>query len=492
MSRKNVGIIGSGVAGLASAIRLASQGHRVTVFEANDYPGGKLSTITQNGYRFDAGPSLFTMPFLVDELLNLSGKNTSAYFSYMRLPVICKYYYEDGTSINAYANIKDFANEIFYKTGVQPDKTYRYLQKSAQLYRLTSKVFLENSLHKIQTYLMPETLTAIPQLYKLNMFESMHKANKKYFKNEKVTQLFNRFATYNGSNPYKAPATLSIIPHLEHNIGAYFPEGGMHSITQTLYRVAEEEGVIFRFNTPVKEIEVEKGKAVALKLTDGKSIPFDIIISNMDVWHTYHRLLPKQPKPMRVLNRPKSSSAIIFYWGIAKSFPHLDLHNIFFSSNYKEEFTAIFERNELYADPTVYVNISSKYNPSDAPEGCENWFVMVNVPPNSGQNWDEWISEAKGNILAKLSRLLKTDIHALIETEAILDPRTIESRTSSHMGALYGSNSNSIWSAFFRHANFSSSIRNLYFCGGSVHPGGGIPLSLLSAKIVANLIEQKY
>ncbi|OWY24331.1 phytoene desaturase [Sphingobacteriales bacterium UPWRP_1] len=486
---KTAGIIGAGVAGLAAAIRLAVRGFKVTVFEANSYPGGKLSSIEQDGYRFDAGPSLFTMPFLVDELLNLTGKNTTDYFAYTRLPVICKYYFEDGTQINGYADARKFAVEVQQKTGVAAEKVYRHLQKSEQLYRLTSKVFLENSLHKIQTYLLPETLKAIPQLYKLNMFSSMNNANKRNFKNNKVTQLFNRFATYNGSNPYRAPATLNIIPHLEHNIGAYFPLGGMHSITQTLYRLAAEEGVQFCFNTPVTEIVVQNGKAVGIKTGEENYHHFDMVISNMDVWHTYYRLLPAQKKPMHILNRPKSSSALIFYWGIGASFPQLDLHNIFFSNDYRKEFGHIFELNSMYHDPTVYVNISSKYHFSDAPPGCENWFVMINVPPDKGQNWQNWIPEARNNILKKLSRLLQTDVAALIKTEAILDPRSIESRTASHMGALYGSNSNSIFSAFFRHANFSSNIKNLYFCGGSVHPGGGIPLSLLSAKIVDHLIK---
>ncbi len=487
MSEKNIVIVGSGVAGLACAIRLAKKGHRVTVFEANSYPGGKLTAFEQSGYRFDAGPSLFTQPFLMDELLNLTGKNTTDYFAYSRLPVVCKYFYEDGTLINAYADAAKFSVEVYRKTGVPPEKVYQHLQKSAKLYHLTAKVFLENSLHKLKTYLLPDTLTAIPKLYQLNMFTTMHGANVKRFKHPKVVQLFDRFATYNGSNPYIAPATLNIIPHLEHNIGAYFPVGGMHSITQTLYRLAQEEGVVFHFNTPVQNIVVEDKKATGVLVNDGY-LPFDLVVSNADVWHTYGRLLPNQKPPERTLNRPKSSSAIIFYWGISQTFPQLDLHNIFFSKDYQAEFRHIFELKELYHDPTVYVNISSKYCPEDAPVGGENWFVMINVSPNTGQDWDGLIEKARAFVLSKLNRLLKCDLSKLIATEAVLDPRGIESKTSSHQGALYGSNSNSIWSAFLRHPNFSSDIGNLYFCGGSVHPGGGIPLCLQSAKIVAELI----
>ena len=187
-----------------------------------------------------------------------------------------------------------------------------------------------------------------------------------------------------------------------------------------------------------------------------------------------------------------SSSALIFYWGIKQEFPELDLHNIFFSNDYAGEFKAIFEEKSLMDDPTVYVNITSKLSKADAPAGCENWFVMINVPCNDGQDWDDLIAKARVHIISKLNRLLDCDIESLIEEEAILEPRTIESKTSSYKGALYGTSSNSRMAAFFRHPNFSRKIKDLYFCGGSVHPGGGIPLALSSAKIVGDLIAEEH
>jgi phytoene dehydrogenase-like protein len=198
--------------------------------------------------------------------------------------------------------------------------------------------------------------------------------------------------------------------------------------------------------------------------------------------------MPKVPAPEKTLSQPRSSSALIFYWGIKKSFPKLHLHNIFFSKDYKKEFNVIFKDENLPEDMTIYVNITSKFLPSDAPEGCENWFVMVNAPNNKGQNWDLLIPKARKNILAKLEQLLGEAVEPFIEEEAVLDPRSIEGKTGSYLGALYGSSSNNKFAAFLRHANFSSKIKGLYFCGGSVHPGGGIPLCMLSAKIVDELI----
>jgi phytoene dehydrogenase-like protein len=212
----------------------------------------------------------------------------------------------------------------------------------------------------------------------------------------------------------------------------------------------------------------------------------------MDIYPTYKKLLATAKQPKKILTQEKSSSALIFYWGIGKQFPELDLHNIFFSNNYQEEFKHIFEHKTIYSDPTIYINITSKCKPDDAPLGCENWFVMINTPNNQGQNWDELINEARKNIITKLNRLLKTDIEKHIVSENILDPRSIENKTSSHLGALYGNASNNRFAAFLRHKNFSSDIKGLYFCGGSVHPGGGIPLCLNSAKIVSKLINQDY
>ena len=190
------------------------------------------------------------------------------------------------------------------------------------------------------------------------------------------------------------------------------------------------------------------------------------------------------------MNQERSSSAIIFYWGIRHLFPELDLHNIFFTQDYKQEFECLFEKKSVYNDPTIYINITSKEESSDAPKDSENWFVMVNAPGDFGQDWDKIIQETRKNIISKLSRILNTDIESLIEVEDILTPPLIERKTSSYRGSLYGTASNSKFAAFLRHPNFSNRIENLFYCGGSVHPGGGIPLCLLSAKITADLITK--
>jgi len=491
MKPKKVVIIGAGIASLAAAIRLKSQGHQVSVYEANDYPGGKLTAFSEKGYRFDMGPSLFTMPQYIEQLFDVAGKDINAYFQYKKKAVVCNYFYEDGTTFSAVADEGEFAKNASEVFDVEPETLLKYFKQSKTKYDLTASLFLEKSLHKVATYLSADTLKAIFRINSLNITTTLSDYNSGIFKDPRLVQFFNRFATYNGSSPYQTPGIMSMIPHLEQHFGTFFPKGGMHQITMSLFQLAKDIGVDFHFNTKVKKIITEGKKAVGVQL-EKDNVSADIVVSNADVVPTYRHLLKDHKAPEKTLKQPRSSSALIFYWGITKTFPELDLHNIFFSEDYKTEFDCIFNKNNVYNDPTVYINITSKDEPDDAPKGHENWFTMINVPSDKGQDWDEIINRTRSNIIKKVSRLLNTDIAELIAFEAILDPRTIASKTQSYQGALYGASSNNKYAAFLRHPNFKPSIKNLYFCGGSVHPGGGIPLCLLSGKIVADLIETSY
>jgi phytoene desaturase len=345
---------------------------------------------------------------------------------------------------------------------------------------------LERSLHKWQTFLRKETLVGIARYFSFEIDTPLDQVNRKQLVEPHLVQFYNRFATYNGSNPYKTPGMMTLVQHLEQFYGTYIPNKGMGEISNALYKLAKRQGVLFHLEQSVDNIVVEKGKAIGIGVND-KTHTADLVISNMDVVPTYRKLLAHQKQPEKILKQERSSSAVIFYWGINATFPQLDLHNIFFSEDYAAEFSAIFSSKTLYPDPTVYVNITSKDVPSDAPKGKENWFVMINAPHDTGQDWKALSQQLRQWVLDKLSRALEVDIASLIEQEWVMTPNIIESRTQSYLGALYGASSNNKMAAFLRHPNFSSKISNLYFCGGSVHPGGGIPLCLLSAKIVADL-----
>jgi phytoene desaturase len=466
---------------------LACKGYDVTVIEKNSYPGGKLTEFTQSGFRFDAGPSLFTLPKQVDELFELAGENPRDHFNYDQLPVVCHYFWDDGTFLEASGNEIDFAEEVEKVLHVPANRVTDYLKKAQFIYETTAPVFLHRSLHKWRNFLNSETLKGILASPRLGIFSNLHHQNVVQLGDPKLVQLFNRYATYNGSDPYQAPAVLQSISHLEFGKGAWFPKGGMSSITNSLVSLAKRKGVKFLFNDEVDEILTEGKRVVGVK-TNQNQYAANWVVCNSDVVPAYRKLLLKHPAPEKILSQPRSSSALIFYWGIHAVFNELNMHNIFFSNDYQEEFRFIFEGNRISNDPTIYVNITSNIQKEDAPEGCQNWFVMINVPGNKGQNWDTLIEQARKDILKKLSLRLGQNIEALILNESILDPRSIESKTSSFQGSLYGSSSNNRYAAFLRHANFSSQISNLYFCGGSVHPGGGIPLCLQSARIIADLI----
>jgi phytoene desaturase len=484
-------VIGAGVAGLAAAIRLQVMGFDVTVFEKNNYPGGKLSHFELGGYQFDAGPSLFTRPQLIEELFAFAGEPISEYFDYERVPIACNYFYEDGTIISAYADHEKFAAELLAKTNEPAENLHQYLNKSANAYNHIAGIFLQYSLHKVQTIFKAPIFKAIQTVKWPYLFNSLDSYNKRSFKSPKLVQLFNRYATYNGSNPYKAPAMLSLIPHLEHNEGTFYPKGGMISITNALYQLALKKGVKFNFGNGVEKIIRTQGEVKGVVVNHENQFA-DVVVSNMDVYFTYQQLLGDTIKAAKVLKQERSSSAFIFYWGINKSFSQLDLHNIFFSNNYEKEFESLFKTKKPFGDPTVYINITSKREPSiQAPMGKENWFVMVNAPANQGQDWESIKSFYRTAILKKLSNLLGEEIEPLIEVEEVLSPVSIESKTASYMGSLYGTSSNSKTAAFMRHPNFSNTTKGLYFVGGSVHPGGGIPLCLSSAAIAANLVGEQ-
>ena len=486
---KQAVVIGAGIGGLASSIRLASKGYQVTVFEANPYPGGKLSAFSIEGYRFDAGPSLFTMPQYVNELFECVGEDPKYYFDYKKKTVGCHYFWSDHTRFKAFSDREEFLNEIENRFQEPRNKVAQYLARAKKKYDLTHQLFLEHSLHRLKTYLSVKTIKALANLGVFELPKTLHQANAAAFSSPHLIQLFDRYATYNGSDPFQTSGIMTLIQHLEGHFGTYIPIKGMESITLSLFELAKKIGVTFKFNSRVTEILEQHSKVTGVKLdTDIK--PADLVVSNMDIYPTFKNLLPNAQPPTKILNQERSSSAVIFYWGIKQSFEDLELHNIFFSDDYKAEFKAIFQDHTVSDDPTIYINITSKDIPEDAPEGCENWFVMINTPADYGQDWDTMVKRLKKQVLKRLSKELGTPIAPLIACEEILTPPLIEKKTQSHLGALYGASSNQPMAAFLRHPNFSNDIKNLYFCGGSVHPGGGIPLCLLSAKIVDELIPE--
>lgn len=488
-------VIGAGVAGLAAAIRLAAKGHLVKIFEAADEPGGKLRERWEQGYRFDLGPSLFTWPQLIQELDAFAREHRPEAllpepFEFTTLDRSTHYFWEDGKSLVAWTERQAFIDAATEQFGKDAQLLEQHIEHSGKSFEATRQIFLEQSLHEWRGSGKSAWKKVLPFLHKLPWFGNLHGWNKRRLKEPHLVQLFDRYATYNGSDPHRAPAMLHVIPHLEHGMGTHFPEGGMHGITRHLVALAEALGVQIQCGSPVDRISHTDGKVDGIVLEHNRDevIPADIIISNSDVHPTYRKLLPDVSAPEQILGQERSTSGVIFYWGVRGVHPKLHLHNILFSKNYREEFESIQSTDAPGEDPTVYINISSKIQASDAPKGSENWFVMVNVGANPDRV-ESLVPEIRKRVLAKIKRTLDVDIEPLINSEFTLTPKGLQDRTSSWRGALYGASSNNMMAAFLRHRNRSTALKGLYFCGGSVHPGGGIPLCLLSARIATELTD---
>jgi len=483
---KTVSVIGSGIAGIAAAIRLRLKNYDVTIYEKNDKPGGKIYEFEINGFRFDTGPSLFTMPGLIDELFDEVGQQHT--LQYSPLDVVCRYHFANGKVVDSYTDVEKFAAEMNEKLGEPRANIHACLHHSRKIYDLTADVFLFDTIHKFRSYLKPKFLKSMLRIGRLDPFKTMHQRNTALLTSPEAVQLFDRYATYNGSNPYVAPATLNVISHIEHNMGAFFPDKGMYSIVDELVKLATKLGVKFSYNAQV-DLLLTRDNRVTHAVVNGQQIPCDGVVSDMDIRKFYTHVLQKKMKGTKYLNDDLSTSALIFYWGMNKSFPQLQLHNIFFAENYKAEFDSLFQTKTLYNDPTIYVFISSKHVKTDAPDGCENWFVMVNAPSVGNKLTQTQIAEMRETILQKLSLALGENIEEYIGCEKMATPESIEFTSGAFQGALYGNSSNSMFAAFNRHPNFSPDFKNLYFVGGSVHPGGGIPLCLASAKIVDSIFD---
>lgn len=481
-------VIGAGIGGLAAAVRLAAAGKKVKLFEANPFVGGKINSKVLDGFRFDMGPSIFTCPHYIKELYDLAGKDFSE-FEYRRVDELFRYFYPDGSSFVLKGSRAEMIETIAHFFAESPEKIDRYFRKSAKNYRLISPLFIERSLHRIRHLMTPELFRALANLHSYALGNTMHGENSSFFKHPGLIQFFDRFATYNGSSPYKSPAMLNMISHLEIEGGIFIPKDGIVQISRAVYELALGLGVEFHLEEKVNKILYKDNAVTGVQTSQGE-YPADLVFSNMDIAYTYEKLLPKVPAPRKILNCERSSSAVVFYWGMKRSFPEFGLHNILFSQNYQKEFDDIFERKMVPEDPTIYVNITSKYVSGDAPEGCENWFVMINSPILNGQDWDGERDLLRQRLTEKINAVLKTDISRDIVTEFVMDPQYIDRMYSGKFGSIYGNSSNGKFAAFYRHPNFSKKMKGLYFVGVTVHPGGGIPLALNSAKIAVRCMQE--
>ncbi len=435
------------------------------------------------------GPSLFTIPAVVDELYELYGRNPRDYYDYHTDDTACRYFFKDGSRVRFYTDRDRLKQEITEKFGAKDMAAVdTYLDKSREKYDSLGQVFLQNSIHKSSAMPWGQIMKMTPKIARMDLFKSLNQVNQKKFDDPRLIQIFNRYTTYNGSNPYQASGVYSMIAHLEQNVGTFFPKKGMRAIVEGFYKLGQEVGVEYELNVQIKDC-LPKGAGYAVHTAD-KVYEAKRVVCAVDCVQFYKSIIKDEALYEKYSKQESSTSALIHYLGVKKEFPELGLHNIFFSEDYEGEFKFLFDKKEIPVDSTVYIHISSKVNPEDAAEGGENWFLMMNVPADAEINEEERAA-ILDRTLTRLEKALGKDIKPYIETERSWKPKQIAADTGAYRGAVYGAASNGKVAALTRHPNFSKKYDNLFFCGGTVHPGGGIPLAIQSAKIVDKLVARE-
>ena len=491
MMAKRVLVIGAGLGALSGALRLAKMGFAVTLFEKNETVGGKLNEKKIGEYRFDTGPSLLTMPFVIDELFEFCGFARRDLLDFVPIEPICRYFYPDGATLDASANIEQMKGAIAKLSPRDAEVYESFLAYSERIYKLTADIFLFSPIHEFAEILKWRNLPTLLRLPQIDPLRTVHSGVSRFFKDARLVQLFDRYATYNGSNPYRAPATLNVIPYVEYGLGGYYIRGGMYRLAEALLALAPQLGVKIHTSARVEKI-LHDGRRVNGLQVNGEKLAANFVLCGQDVVVAHNELIDGFEKHREKLNRLEPScSGLVFLWGVEKEHPGLAHHNIFFSADYQKEFAQIFDEKRPPDDPTIYVAITSKSDPAHAPAGSENWFVLLNMPYlTAGIDWQKETVQARERVLAKLHRH-GVELANRIEAEFVLSPEDFYNNYLSNRGSIYGLSSNSRGTAFKRPANRSRELKGLYFAGGSTHPGGGIPLVLLSGKIAAELIAKE-
>ncbi len=486
---KEIIVIGAGLGGLSAACRLAQSNCEVTVLEKNETVGGKVNAVEADGYKFDTGASLLTMRHVFEDLFNFCGKRIEDYLDIVALDPICRYFWTDQTVFDASSNLEKTETEIGRIAPEDAGNFAKYLTDAKRKYEIAEKTFLAHSLNDLPKLLRPKYLK---DLLAISSLKTLDKHNAGHFQSPKMRQLFNRFATYNGSSPYQTPATFALVPFVEFGLGAWYVRSGIYEIPKALAKLARESGVKIRTNCAVEEIIVEGKKAVGVRLENGEVLRGDAVVANSDAIETYRNLLDEKFFDEKTDRREPSCSGFVLLLGVSKKFPQLAHHNIFFSDDYRAEFDALFKDLRPARNPTIYICATSTTDATQSPESCENLFVLINAPYTSDKT--DWKTEAQSYrdlIIQKLEDFGLEDLENSIEFERIITPEDFEDKYRTNRGSIYGVSSNGIFSAFMRVPNRAKNIENLYFVGGATHPGGGMPLVLLSGKMACELISRK-
>ncbi len=482
--RPHAAVIGSGLGGLAAAIRLGARGYRVTVFEKLEQPGGRAGVFRQDGFTFDAGPTIVTAPFVLEELWSQAGAKFSDDVDLKPLDPFYDLRFADGTVMSCWRDHEKAREEV---RRISPSDLAGYdafMAESERIYRIGFE-----QLGHVPFGSPLDMLKIAPGLLKLGAWRTVHQHVAARVKNPKIRMALSFHPLFIGGNPFKVTAIYSMISYLERQFGVHWAMGGTGAIVRAMVKLIERQGGSIALNSGVDEITCEANRATGVKLLNGQEVKASIVVSNAETAHTYMRLLRNAPRkrwPDAKLKRARySMSLFVWYFGTNRQYPDVRHHTIMMGPRYKELLHDIFARKHLAEDFSLYLHRPTASDPALAPPGCESFYVLSPVPhQDSGIDWTKRMARYRDAIAAHLERTVLPGFRQHIVTEKIITPIDFEQRLSSYKGAAFGLEPVLLQSAWFRPNNKSEDIGNLFLVGAGTHPGAGIPGVISSARIL--------
>jgi len=482
-------VIGAGLGGLSAAISLASEGFNVQLLEKNDKVGGKLNILEKDGFTFDLGPSILTMPHIFSDLFSRAGKNMVDYVEIQKVEPHWRNFFEDGTTIDLTADVNAQRNELDKLGPNTADEFMRFMAYSKKLCQETESGYFAKGLDGFWDLL--RYYGPLRSLLSFDVFRSMDQGVRRFISDPKLVDILNYFIKYVGSSPYDAPALMNLLPYIQYEYGLWYVKGGLYNIALALEQLAIELGVQISLNTEVEEIQSKDGRAYAIRLQNGDVLPADIVISNMEVIPAMEKLLHSSSNQLKKMQHfQPSCSGLVLHLGVNRIYPQLAHHNFFYSAQAREHFDAVFHSGRLSDDPTIYLVAPVKSDAGLAPEGCEIIKILPHIPhinPDLPLNAEDYLA-LRERVLIKLERMGLTDLRKHIVTEEYWTPHDIQARYYSNQGSIYGVVADRYKNLGFKAPQRSNQLKNLYFVGGSVNPGGGMPMVILSGQLVRDKI----
>ena len=480
-------VIGSGFGGLAAAIRLRARGYETTILEMRDKPGGRAYVFEDQGFTYDAGPTIITAPFLIDELFALAGRRTEDYVPIVPVTPYYRIVFHDGRVFDYTGNEAEIIEQI---KRFNPDDVPGYLEFVGKSRAIFERAFIELADRPFSSF--TDMVRVAPDLIRLRSHESVYKLVSRYIQNPFLRQVFSFHPLLVGGNPFQSSSIYAMIHYLERKWGVHFAMGGTGALVQALVRLFTEMGGTLRLNAKVEELLVEDGTAAGVRLATGEELPADLVVSNADVANFYKKAVPKTVRKkwtdVRLDGMRYSMGLFLIYFGTDRTWPELAHHTIVLTERYRELLEDIFQKKILADDFSLYLHAPTRTDPSLAPPGCECFYVLSPVPHLGGKiDWEAVKERYADAILASLEKLCP-DLRKHIVSKLIWTPLDFEQQLDAHLGSAFQFEPVLTQSAWFRPHNVSEDVKNFYLVGAGTHPGAGLPGVLSSAKLLERVL----